>query len=93
MTRRNKLLAGALSLLTVAQFCCGIYNTVIDGMSLREFLNRLFVRVLSHRSLAQPVPKINLDAYEVCLPKKWRPGELISTSISVTFGTPLPSGF
>ena len=39
----------------------------------------------------QSLPEINLDAYKVCLPPRWRPGELSFAGISVTFGTPLPS--
>jgi len=46
VTRRNKLIGGALSVLIVAQFCFGIYFAVVDGTSPCEFLNRLlFVRV------------------------------------------------
>ena len=45
--------------------------------------------MVSYRPLVQPLPEINLDAYKVCLPPRWRPGELTFTSISVTFGTSL----
>ena len=57
------------------------------------FLNRLFVRVLSYRSLVQPVLEINLDVYNVCIARNWRPGELAFASVWITFGTPLPSDF
>ena len=50
-------------------------------------------RAISYRLPVQPLPEINLDAYKVCLPPRWRPGVLTFAGISVTFGTPLPSGF
>ena len=40
-----------------------------------------------------PLPEIDLDAYKVCFPPRWRPGETAFTSISVVFGAPLPSDF
>ena len=48
-------------------------------------------RVVSSRSLVQSLPEIDLDAYRVCVPPKFRPGELTFTSISLVFGTLLPS--
>lgn len=95
LTERNKLLCGALSVLTVAQFCFGIYFTVMNGTTPCEFPDRFFVRsrVVLYRPLVSPLPEINLDAYKSCLPPSWRPGELTFVSISVTFGTPLLSDF
>ena len=93
VTRRNKFLGGGLLVLTVVQFCFGIYSTAVDAKSPREFINRLFVRILSHRWPVQPLPKINLDAYRICLPQRSRSGELVFTSFSITFGTPSPSDF
>ena len=91
VTGGNKLLAGPLSVLVIAQVCFGIYFTILYGMIPREFgyLSRLCV--VSYRPLVQPLPEINLDAYKTCLPPRWRPGEVANVSISVTFGTPLPS--
>ena len=68
MSGRNKLLRGALSVLIAAQLIVGIYFAVVDGTGPSEFLNRLFVRMLSHRSSVQPPPEINLDVYNVCIP-------------------------
>jgi len=48
-------------------------------------------RVVSPRSLVQSLPEIDLDAYRVCVPPKFRPGELTFTSISIVFGTLLPT--
>jgi hypothetical protein len=62
-------------------------------MGQREFLNHLFVRVLSHWSLVQPFLEINMDLFKVCVLPRWPPGELALTIISVAFGMPLPSYF
>ena len=93
MTGRNKLLCGAISVLIAAQLSVGIYFAVVDGTGLSEFLNHLFVRILSHRSSVQPPSEMNLDVYNVCIPRDWRSAVLAFSSVSVAFGTPLPSDF
>jgi len=52
-----------------------------------------FARVVSSATIVASLPDINLDAYKICFPPRWRPGELTFTSISVTFGAFLPSDF
>ena len=91
VTRRNKLICGVLSALIAAQLSFGIYFAVVDGTGPSEFLNHLPVRVLSHRSLVQKFPEISLDMFHVCVPQERRHVELAFISISVAFGTPLPS--
>ena len=93
MTKRNKFFCGVLSALVATQFGFGMRYAVMDGTSPCEFLNHLVVRMLFHRSLVQSLPDINLDVYKMCLPHRWRAGELTFISISVVFGTPLPSNF
>ena len=93
MTRRNKLLCGALSVLIAAQLSAGIYFAVADGTGQSEFFGRLFVRTLSHRSSVQPPPQVNLALYNICIPQEQRPAELAFNSVSVAFGAPLPSDF
>ena len=93
VTRRNKSLCGALSVLIAAQLSTGIYFAFMYGTGPCELLSRPFVRVLSHRSSVQPPPDVDLDVYKVCFPREQRPAELAFNSISVAFGTPLPSNF
>ena len=93
VTRRNKLLCGALSVLIAAQLSTGIYFAFMYGTGPSGFLSCLFVRVLSHRSSVQPPPEVDLDVYNACIPQEQRPTELAFNSISVVFGAPLPSDF
>jgi len=91
VTGRNKLLCGVLSVLIAAQLSVGIYFAIVDGTGPGEFLSRLFVCMLSHRSSVQPPPEMNLDAYNVCIPRDRRPAVLAFSSVSVAFGASLPS--
>jgi len=93
VTGKNKLLCGVLSVLAATQLGLGICLAVVNGTASCEFLSHLFVRVLFHRSLVQPLPNINLDIFKVCLPRRWPPGEIAFTTIPVAFGTPLPFDF
>jgi len=93
VTGGNKLLSGMLSILIVAQLGFGIYFIFVSAITPCEFLDRLFVRVWSHRPLAGSLPDINLDAFRTCFPPRWRPGEVTFTSISVAFGAFLPFYF
>ena len=93
MTKRNKLLCGALSVLAAARLGSGICYAAVDGIGPCESLSRLVIRISSHQLLVQSLPEMNLDAYRVRLPHRWRPGELAFTSTSVIFGMPLPFGF
>jgi len=89
VTRRNKLLCGALSVLIAAQLSVGIYFAAVDGTGPSEFLNRLFVPMcmLSHRPSVQLPPEINLDVYNICR-HRW-PAVVAFSSVSVAFGTSL----
>jgi len=91
VTGRNRFLCGALCVLASAQLGFGVYHTVMYSVLPCGFLNRFFVRAVSSRSLVQSLPEIDLDAYRVCIPPKFRPGEVTFTSISLVFGTLLPS--
>ena len=91
MTRRNKSLCGALSVLIAAQLSTGIYFAFMYGTGPCELLSRPFVRVLSHRSSVQPPPEVDLDVYNVCIPQEQRPAELTFNGISVASGTPFPT--
>jgi len=93
VTQKNKLLCGVLSVLAATQLGLGICYAVVEATGPCEFLNRLFIPTLFHWSLVQPAPDINLDIFKVCLPRRWLPGEVAFASISVIFGTPLPSDF
>ena len=93
VTGRNKLLRGAISVLIAAQLIVGIYFAVVDGTGPSELLNRLFVRMLPHRSSVQPPPETNSDVYNVCIPRNRQPAVVAFSSVSVAFGTPLASNF
>ena len=92
MTGRSKLLCGAISVLIVAQLIVGIYSTVVDGTGLSEFLNRLFLPMLSHHSSVQPPPEMNLDVY-VSIPRERWLAVVAFSSVSLAFRAPLPSSF
>ena len=92
VTGRNRFLCGALCVLTAAQLCFGIYYTVMYSVLPCETLDSFFAHAwFNSRSLVQSLPEIDLDAYRVCVPPKFRPGEVTFTSISFVFGTLLPS--
>jgi len=93
VTRKNKLLCSALSVLIAAQLSTGIYFAFKYGTGPCELLSRLSARVLSHRSSVRPPPEVHLNVYNVCIPQEQRPAELAFNSISVAFGTHLPSDF
>ena len=92
VTGRNRFLCGALCILAAAQLGFGLYHTVMYSVLPCESPQQFFrSRVVSSRSLVQSLPEIDLDVYRVCIPPKFRPGEVTFTSISFVFGTLLPS--
>jgi len=93
VTRRNKLLSDVIHVLIVAQLIVGIYFAAVDGTGPSEFLNRLFVRMLSYRLSVKPPPETNLDVYNIWIPRDRRPAVVVFSSVSVAFGTSLPSDF
>ena len=40
--------------------------------------------------LAQPVPAINIDAFRLCIYKRWKLGELLFTNLVIFFGMVSP---
>ena len=93
VTGRGGLLSGTISVQIAAQLVVGIYFAVVDGTGPSEFLNRLFVHMLSHHSSVQPPPEMNLDVYNVCIPPDRRPAMVAFSGVSIAFGVPLPSDF
>ena len=90
VTGRRKLLGILFCALIAAQFGFGLYFTVRDGKHSGGSLDSIRSFVTSCLSLAQKLPDINLDAYKICLAQRWRPGEVIFTSITMAFGMSLP---
>ena len=68
-----------------------LFHRYVFGVS--KWVSQPFIRscVISPRSLVQSLPEIDLDTYKLCLPPKFRPGELTFTTLSVVFGTLLPT--
>ena len=91
VTRRNKLLCGALLVMIAVQLGAGINFAIAYGTGPRGFLSGFFVRLLSHHSSVQSPPEVDLDVYNVCIPQEQRPAELTFNGISVASGTPFPT--
>lgn len=68
ITRRNRLLGGALALVIAAEMCNGIFSIVWVGLGPLE-----------------PLPEINLDAFKICIYKRWRLGELVYYNMAIFF--------
>ena len=87
MTGRNKLIGGALALVTAAQFCHGGFSIV--WMALRPGKSQLFLShacVLTHQPLAEWFPEIDLDAFKFCAYQRWRLGKLLYCNLTMCFG-------
>ena len=83
------MLGGALSAIIAAQLCFGIYFTIGAARNPRELLSRSVCSYVgSSRPLVQPLPEINLDAFNFCAYKRWRFAELFAAGIVISFGTP-----
>ena len=91
MTGRNKLFGRLLIALISLQLCFGSYFTARTAMNSGESFSSLAHPCQLIRPLAQPVPEINLDAFKLCIYKRWRLGEILFTNLVICFGTFSPS--
>ena len=87
VTGRGKLLGVVFCALIAAQFGFGLYSFVWYGERPSGSLDSIRSFVVSCLPLVIKLPEVSLDAYKLCLPLKWRTGELTFNSITVVFGT------
>lgn len=86
VTRRNVLLGSLLLVLISIQLCFGIYFITRTGMTPGKFLFPFIHSCGLISFLAQPLPEIKLDAFEVCIYNRWKLGELLFTNMVIGFG-------